>query len=483
VSGAHAPFGTERGRVLDTHRPTADRVRLIAYRPGRTQLSEVASFALPIVVVQVGLMSMGALDTVMVGRVSATDLAAVAIGNLYFFGIAVFGMGVLFSLDPVVSQAVGASDHVGIARGVQRGGAIAVALTLIATLLLVPAGPFLALARQPLDVVPVSADYAHGMIPGVFPFYGFIVLRQSLLAMGRVRAILVTVIAANVVNFLLNWVLIFGNLGAPALGAVGSAWGTSASRWFMMLGLMALGWPPLRRSLRPLRSDALARAPLMRTLRVGVPIGAQQFLEFGVFGAAGLLMGLIGTVAVASHQVALQLAALTFMVPVGVAQATSVIVGQAVGRGDASEARRVVGAGLAVGVGFMSLTAALFLTLPGPLSRIFTDDLDVVAAATLLLPIAGVFQVFDGLQVVAAGALRGVGDTRVPMVLNLVGFWLVGLPICALLGFTLGLGPRGIWWGLATGIGVVAVLLSFRIRRRFGRELKRIVIDDDHAVA
>lgn len=467
--------------MLDTRTARADRVRLSAYRPARAQLGAVAGFALPIVVVQLGLMSMGAVDTVMVGRVSATDLAAVAIGNLYFFGIAVFGMGVLFSLDPVVAQAVGASDELGIARGMQRGGVIALALTLLATVLLLPAGPFLTLTRQPADVVPVAADYAHGMIPGVFPFYGFIVLRQSLLAMGRVRAILVTVIVANLVNLFLNWVLIFGNVGAPALGAVGSAWGTSASRWFMMLCLTVLGWPLMRGALRPLRSDAFARAPLLRTLRVGAPIGAQQFLEFGVFGAAGLLMGLIGTVAVASHQVALQLAALTFMVPLGVAQATSVIVGHAVGRGDPFEARRVVGAGLAVGVGFMSLTAALFLALPAPLSRTFTDDLQVVEAAAVLLPIAGVFQVFDGLQVVAAGALRGVGDTRVPMLLNLVGFWLVGLPVSALLGFPLGLGPPGIWWGLALGIGVVAVLLSLRIRRRFGRELRRLVIDDDHA--
>jgi MATE family multidrug resistance protein len=223
----------------------------------------------------------------------------------------------------------------------------------------------------------------------------------------------------------------------------------------------------------------LALAPLARILRVGIPIGAQQWLEFGVFGAAGLLMGWIGTIAVASHQVALQLAALTFMIPVGVAQATSVIVGQAVGKGDPPSARRAVGAGLLTGMGFMAVTAALFLTIPETLARVFSEDLEVVAAAALLLPIAGAFQIFDGLQVVAAGALRGVGDTRVPMIMNLVGFWLVGLPISAALAFGLDVGPRGIWWGLAIGIGVVAVLLSFRIRRRFGRALRRLVIDED----
>ncbi len=456
---------------------------LAAYAPARDDLGDLFRLALPVVAVQVGLMAMGVVDTLMVGRVSANDLAAVAMGHLYFFAMAVFGMGVLFALDPVVSQAVGAADRVAIARGVQRGGVLAIGMALVAMVLLVPAGPALTLFRQPPEVVPVATRYVHGLIPGVLPFYLFIVLRQSLQAMGRVRAILSTVIAANLVNVFLNWILIFGNLGAPPLGAVGSAWATTGSRWFMMVGLLALGWPLLAPSLRPLRRDALAAKPLVRLLRVGAPVGGQQFLEFGVFGAAGLLMGLLGAIALASHQVALQLAALTFMVPLGVAQATSVLVGQAVGRGDAPGARRASGAGLLIGVGFMTLTAILFLAFPDLLSRAFSDDAPVIATAAVLLPIAGVFQVFDGIQVVAAGALRGVGDTRVPMILNLVGFWFVGLPVSAALGLWLEGGPAGIWWGLAIGIGVVAVLLSHRIRRRFGRELRRLVIDEDEESA
>jgi MATE family multidrug resistance protein len=459
------------------------RVPVSAYVPTARDLDPLVRLALPVVVVQLGLMTMGVIDTIMVGRVSATDLAAVAIGHLYFFGVAVFGMGVLFALDPVVSQAVGAADSVAVARGVQRGGVLATTMAALAMVLLLGAGPVLAALRQPPEVVPVATRYVHGLVLGVWPFYLFIVLRQSLQAMGRVRAIVLAVLAANLVNVALNWVLIFGNAGFPALGAVGSAWATTGSRWFMMAALLALGWPLLVPSLRPLRRDALAGRPLGRLLRVGAPVGAQQFLEFGVFGAAGLLMGLLGAIPLASHQVALQLAALTFMVPLGVAQATSVLVGQAVGRGDPQEARRATGAGVAVGVGFMAITAVLFLLLPGLLARGFSDDGDVIATAALLLPIAGVFQVFDGIQVVAAGALRGVGDTRVPMIMNLVGFWFVGLPVSAALGLSLGRGPEGIWWGLAIGIGVVAVLLTHRIRRRFGRELRRLVIDDDDAAA
>ncbi len=423
------------------------------------------------------MMAMGAVDTVMVGRVTPTDLAAVAIGNLYFFGVAVFGMGVLFALDPVISQAVGAQDPNAVARGVQRGGLLALVLTALTSVLLLPAGPILGALRQPPEVVPVAAAYAWASILGVYPFYGFVVLRQSLQAMGKIRSLLWTVGAANVVNVLFNWILIYGNLGAPELGAVGSGWATSLSRWFMMLMLVLVAWPLLKPSLRPFRPEAMALQPLARLLRVGAPIGAQQSLEFGVFGAAGLLIGLMGTIPVASHQVALQLAALTFMVPVGVAQATSVLVGQAVGRADPPGARRAAGAGLLVGAGFMSVTAALFLLFPESLAAVFSVDRPVIATAATLLPIAGVFQIFDGVQVVAAGALRGVADTRVPMILNFVGFWLVGLPICIVLGLVLDRGPAGVWWGLAIGIGIVAILLLRRVRIRFGQVLRRVVID------
>jgi MATE family multidrug resistance protein len=211
-------------------------------------------------------------------------------------------------------------------------------------------------------------------------------------------------------------------------------------------------------------------------------VGAQQWLEVGVFATAGLLMGWMGAVALAGHQVALQLAALTFMVPLGVAQATSVLVGQAVGRSDTHGARRATGAGMLIGVGFMTATAVMFLAIPDLLARAFSDDAPIIASAAVLLPIAGVFQVFDGLQVVAAGSLRGVGDTRVPMLLNLLGFWVLGLPTSLWLGFGLGWGPRGVWWGLALGIGAVAVLLSLRVRRRLGRTLRRLVIDEEAGV-
>jgi multidrug resistance protein, MATE family len=446
--------------------------------PGRGDLGELLRLALPVVTVQLGVMLMGVVDTVMVGHVSPGDLAAVALGNLYFFTVAIFGMGVLLSLDPVISQAVGAADGEAVVRGVQRGALLAIALTVIATLLFLPARPVLELLRQPAEVVPIATGYVHASLPGLLPFYLYIVLRQTLQALGRVAPVVITVIVANLANVLFNWVLVYGNLGLPALGAVGAGWASTLSRVLMIVGILGLAWPVLRPHLRHPRRAALERGPLARMLHLGVPIGFQLQLEWGAFAVVGLIMGLLGTVAMAGHQVAINLASLTFMVPLGIAQAASVLVGRAVGREDVAGARRAAGAGLAVGGAFMTLTAVVFLTVPGPLARIYTNDLEVARLAALLLPIAGLFQVFDGIQVVATSVLRGIGDTRVPMVLHVLGFWLVGLPVSLWVGFGLGAGPVGLWWGLASGLGVVAVLLLLRVGRRFSGELRRLVMEE-----
>lgn len=449
-----------------------------SFVPGRAELSELVRLAVPVAAVQVGMTFQGVVDSIMVGHVSPVDLAAVALGNVYFFAAVVFGMGVLLSLDPIVSQAVGAGDREAVARGFQRGLILAVALAAVASALLMPAQWVLGALRQPPEVVPVAAGYALATIPGVLPFYLYLVQRQTLQAEGRMRPVVASMIVANVGNVGFNWVLIYGHLGFPALGAVGAGWASSLSRLVMAGSLLALAWPRTAPLLRPFRPEVRAWKPMLRMVRLGAPTGVQLQLEFGAFAAAGLFMGLIGTIAVAGHQVALNLSSLAFMVPLGVAQAAAVLVGRAVGKADASGARKSAGAGLLVGGGFMVLTAALFLLAPGPLARIYSSDLPVVQLASILLPIAGLFQVVDGLQVVAASILRGVGDTRAPMFVNLLGFWAVGLPAGLMLAFRADLGPPGIWWGLAIGLGVVACLLLVRVRLRLGRDLARVVIDD-----
>lgn len=445
--------------------------------PASGDFRALVRLAVPVVVVQVGLMLMGVVDTLMVGRLSAADLAAVSLGNLYFFLFAVFGMGVLLSLDPVVSQAVGAGDDESVARGIQRGLLLAVALSLITSVCLVPARPLLTLLRQPEEVIPLAAGYAHAVIAGVFPFLAFVVFRQTLQAMGRLKAIVAAVVVANLMNVFLNWTLVMGNLGAPRLGAVGTGWASSISRWTLLATLLWLARGTLVPLLRPFRPGVREMAPLMRMLRLGTPIGFQLGFEYGAFAFTGILVGLIGTVPMAAHQIAINMASLTFMVPLGVGQATAVLVGRSVGRGDSSAARRSASAGLIAGGVFMAASAAVFLLMPVGLARLYTTEGAVLALTVTLIPIAGIFQVSDGLQVVAAGVLRGVGDTRVPAIANAAGFWALGIPVGLFLGFKAGMGAVGLWWGLVVGLGAVAIFLVTRVGLRLAGDLKRIDVD------
>ncbi len=447
--------------------------------PPRRELRSLIHLALPIVAVQVGLMFMGVVDTLMVGRVSAAALAAVALGNLYFFFIAIFGMGTLFGLDAIVSQAVGAGDDRAIARAMQRGLLVALVLALASLVPLLLVEPVITLLRQPADVIPLAAGYVHAATPGILAFFAFVVLRQTLQAMDRVRPIVVAIVVANLVNAALNWLLVFGHWGFPALGPIGTGWASTISRWTMLALLATITLPRLRPYLRPAGRVVLQPRPLWRMLRLGAPIGAQFQLEMGAFAAVALIMGWLGTAQMAGHQVAINLASLTFMVPVGIAQAGAVRVGQAVGRGDPAGARVAVKSALLSGTAFMSFTGVLFLTLPGPLTALYTDEPEVVAVAVTLIPIAGVFQVFDGLQAVAAGVLRGIGDTTAPFIANLLAFWAVGIPLGLWLGFRTDAGPVGLWWGLVAGLGLVALFLVGRVRVRMRRDLTRIIIDDD----
>lgn len=448
-----------------------------SFRPGAADLKRLAALALPIVVVQVGMMTMGVVDSILLGHLSAADLAAGALGNMYFFGLAGLGMGTLYALDPIVAQAVGARDHEGVARGLQRGLLLALMISAVTSLGFLPARLVFIMLGQPAEVVPRAASYALASIPGVLPFFGFIVLRQTLQAMGRLMPIVITILLANLLNFGLAWALIFGHLGAPSMGAAGAAWASSAARWGMMLGLFALAWRDLAPRLAHVRSEVMELGPLLRMLRIGVPIGLQFQLEMGAFSVVALLMGRIGTKAIAAHQIAINIASLTFMVPLGISGAAAVLVGQAVGTGDAAGARRGALAALLAGAGFMLISGLILMGAPGQLAGVYTRDAAVLSVAVTLIPIAGVFQVFDGLQVVSIGVLRGVGDTRTPLLVNILCFWLLGLPVSLALAFRAGLGAAGLWWGLVVGLIAVSVFMVLRVVQRLSRGISRIVVD------
>jgi MATE family multidrug resistance protein len=442
-----------------------------------TELRATIRLALPVVLVQIGLMFMGVVDTVMVGHVSATVLAAVALGNLYFFNAIILGNGTLMALDPIIAQAVGADDMESASRTMQRGLLVAVGLTLFTALLLLPAHGVLVLTRQQPEIIPDTTAYIRISIPGVLPFLLFVVFRQTLQALHRVAPIVWTIVGANLSNAALNWVFVYGHLGSPALGAAGSALATLVSRWLMALALPMLAWSTLRPHLATLRREAWELMPIVRLLRLGVPIGLQMLLESGAFGAIGLMMGMLGTTEMAGHQIAITLAALTFMVPLGVGAAAAVRVGRAIGAHDQARAKLAARAAYLSGLGFMSITALIFLLAPRLLASIFTSDRGVIAVAGLLIPVAGVFQIFDGAQAVGAGVLRGLGDTRAPLIGMIAGYWVIGLPVSLLLGFHTPLRAAGLWWGFVASLSVVALFLALRVRVLFRREIRRIAIE------
>jgi MATE family multidrug resistance protein len=363
----------------------------------------------------------------------------------------------------------------------QRGLVLAALLSLPLVGILLVAPPVLGGLAQPEGVIVGAAPYAQISSLGVPALLAFAVFRQGLQAMNRVAATVWTLLAANAVNVVLNWILVYGNLGAPRLETIGSAWATVGSRWFMTVALLVLAWPLLRESLRPWRRDATDRRALGRILRLGVPIGIQHQVELGIFAMTAVMMGWIGERAVAGHIVALHLAALAFMVPLGISGAGAVRIGQALGRDDPVGVQRATVLTFVLGIGVMVVSAAFFLGMPGPLARLWTPKTEVLAVAVLLIPIAGVFQIFDGAQVVAVGVLRGLGDTKTPVVISIVGFWAIGFPVGYGLAFGLDWGAPGLWWGLVAGLVVVSIALGWRVGVRLGGELRRLVIDDETA--
>ena len=445
----------------------------------RAELRALLRLAAPIIAVQVGLHAMGVVDVAILGHYRGDALAAMSLGHVIVWGALAFCLGVLVAADPLLSQAVGAGDDAAVARTLLRGGWLAALLTVPAVILLLPTETWLELLGQERDLAATAGTYARISAWGVLPFLWFQVVRSYTAAHARLRAQVVVIVVTNLVNVGLDWALVFGRAGFPELGVAGAAWATVTCRWLMCVGLLALVWRDIGPHVARLRDAAvraqvLALAPIKRLLRLGLPVGVQFSLEMGIFALTAILIGWFGEAELAGHQVALQFASMSFMVPLGLSMATAVRVGWAVGRADMAAARRVARVALVTGGVVMSAFMIVFLVLPLPLARLLSDVPEVVAWAALLIPVAAVFQVGDGLQVVAIGCLRGLGDTRTPMVVNVVGFWLVGLPIGCGLAFGLGQGPPGLWWGLCAGLSAVACALLWMVRRGFARDRARL---------
>jgi MATE family multidrug resistance protein len=431
---------------------------------GRAELAAMIALAFPVVLSELGWTAQGIVDTIMVGKLGPAAIGAVAIGNAVYFTPTLFCFGLLLGLDTLVSQAYGRRDHDECHRWLAQGVYLVFLLTPLLMLLLFAASfGFVRFGITP-EVAAPAASYLRILTWGTLPLLLYACTRRYLQGVGQVRVLSLTIVAANLLNWLGNWLLIYGNWGFPALGVNGSALATVLSRIFIALALAGFAWRYERGRGHPLfRHWAAPQLARMRTLlRLGAPAAGQIVLEVGAWNLVTLFAGWLTPVALATHQIALNYASLTYMVPLGIASAAAVSVGHAVGAGDGARARRDGWLALALGTSFMLLAAVVFLVAPGPLIALYTRDPQVMAVGPSLLGLAAAFQIFDGIQTVSTGALRGLGETRVPMLANLVGYWMLGLPLGMTLCFVLHWGIYGLWIGLLAALIVIATTLLAR---------------------
>lgn len=443
----------------------------------RSELPALISLAVPLIAGELGWMAMSLVDTIMLGHLpnSSLAMAAAALAQVLFNTLC-FGVGgVLLGLDSLISQALGAREQTQANRWLLHGLVMACALSGV-LLLLFGFGPHL-MRLMPVEgaVLDIAIPAMQGLNYGTLPLLLYFTLRRYVQATGHGKPIAFALISANLVNAAADWLLIYGHsfyvgghsLAVPAYGVVGSSWATSFARFYLFLVLAIVVWWLDHKHRYGLRgvSRAIEYQHLRKLFLLGAPAGASIFVEIGIFALVTSLIASFGRNALAGHEVALQCASTTFMVPFAISSATSVRVGHAIGRmrtGAATVANVAAAgwSGIGAGAGFMLMASVLMLTMPTRIAHVFTPDPGVIEAAVPLLLIAAGFQFFDGIQINATGALRGAGNTTTGLWTQLVCYWLIGMPLGALLGFREKMGAAGLWWGLLialTGASLVLV--------------------------
>jgi len=432
--------------------------------------------AVPVVLSELGWMAQGVVDTIMVGRLGPAAIGAVALGNAICYTPSLFGVGLLLGLDTLVAQAYGRKDHDECHRWLAQG----VYLACIAAVPLMAAIGVVSLFLTRFGITPEvavpAATYLERLLWGTLPLMLYAAARRYLQGVGEVRVITLTYVMANLVNWFGNWVLIYGKLGFPAMGVNGSALSTVAARVTMAIALMGFAWRYERKRGHPLfrhwAGPQLAR--LKQLMQLGAPAAGQILAEVGAWNLATFSAGYLTPVALATHQIVLNYASVTYMVPLGISAAAAVSVGHAMGAGDAAKARRAGWLAIGLGTSFMLLAAMIFIAMPRPLIELYTSDVRVLAVGPTLLWIVAAFQIFDGLQITSTGALRGLGETRAPMMANLVGYWVLGLPLGFFLCFALRWGIYGLWIGLTAALIAIGSGVALRWRRDSRRQLQAI---------
>src|SRR5579864_1357584 len=431
--------------------------------------------ALPLIVAEVGWMSMGVVDTLMVGRLpdSAVAIGATGLGQSLYHVVAIFGSGLLLGMDTFVAQAYGRED-LHDARSTLLNGAM---VALLLTPVLMIAVSFWPVLMQhfgiSVELVGPMRPFLMALNWGTLPLLGNFALRRYLQAVNVATPIMFALVSANLVNAFGDWVLIYGHLGFRAEGITGSGWSTCIARIYMLLVLVITLM--MVESKRHASSSAPHWMNLVKVdgermwalLKLGAPAAGQILLEIGAFAAATALCARLGPIPLSGHEIALNCAAFTFMVPLGISSAAAVRVGQELGRGDPDGARRAGWSAILLGVGFMSCAGLTFVSASRIIARAFSPDPAVIRVGASLLLVAAAFQLFDGLQVVTTGALRGAGDTKTAMLANGIAYWLIGIPLGAFLCFRLRWGAVGVWIGLCVGLMMIgsALLITWRGKR------------------
>jgi MATE family multidrug resistance protein len=437
----------------------------------KIELRRLFSLAFPLAAAEAGTQAMSLVDMAVIGRLGGLELAAAGLGNAVFFGISVFGLGLMLGVDPIISQAVGARDFISARRVMWQGVWLALITTALLTVLLL-CGPFLLRTiGVKAEIIAPASSFLLIRTVGLAPWLVFFVIRAYLQAHHVTRPMVVSMIVANLFNLMADIVLVFGGRvlplwfgplrGIPALGVAGAAISTTSCQ-FLQLAIVAAAVVGIEMPEGAAFWRKWNSIDVRRALRVGLPTALQVTAEVGIFALVALLAGRMGTVDLAAHQLVISLASFTFTVALGVATAGSVRVGLAVGARD-QRATRLAGHAAFIGAALvMSIGALLFISVPSLLARMVTNQQNVVAAAIPLFFVAGLFQLSDGLQAAGIGALRGAADTRFAFFSNIVGYWIVGLPVALLLGFRMRMGVVGLWWGFVAGLTVVAVLVFLR---------------------
>lgn len=440
----------------------------------RTHVKTTFLIAYPVMLSQLGHILVGVADSVMVGALGTEPLAAVSLANsLISLGL-MFGIGVSIAITPLVAAADGGDTRYEPGQIFRHGLVINTVAGLVLGGVLMSSTTLLPWLDQPPRVVVLTVPYLIITAASLLPFMIFQTFRQYAEGLSFTRTAMLITLSANLLNVLLNYLLIYGYAGFPTLGLNGAGVATLLSR-VVMAGGMA--WyvarsPWFRWS--PLRLRFLQKTLVRKMLHIGVPTGFQYIFEVSAFSLASIMMGWLGTRALAAHQIALNLAAVSYMVATGLAAAATVRVGNQLGKRDMPNLRRVGWSALLMSVGLMGASAGVFLVFNHALPTLYIDEEPVIEIAASLLVIAAFFQLSDGIQAVALGLLRGMADVKIPTLITLVAYWGVGLPIAYLLAFSLGWGASGVWLGLLISLTVAAVLLVRRFWRLSTRRTKRM---------